>query len=277
MQKKDFSDWLVVSDIDGTLNDKYRRTVKANIEAISKFTKNGGNFTIASGRGLQSALKIYDRLDTFTPLIFLNGAGIYDNENKKLLSFQGITLKGQAIVFEITERYKTKIELAVHTDDMIYLVKPKIFGKTFTLIDKLDHKICNSLFEVPKSDWGKVTMFGNKNIIKEIKGFVDGNRDCEIKAVLTSPFTLEIINGTADKGNAVKRLAKILGIEKHRTAAIGDYYNDLDMLKTVAVPACCRKAPKEVKAISKYCACDANKGAVADFLQYLTKNYINKD
>ncbi|HZJ75461.1 MAG TPA: Cof-type HAD-IIB family hydrolase [Clostridia bacterium] len=277
MQRKDFSDWLVVSDIDGTLNDKYRRTVKANIEAISEFTKNGGNFTIASGRGLQSALKIYDRLDTNTPLIFLNGAGIYDNKNKKLLSFQSITVKGQAIVFGIAERYKAQIELAVHTHNMIYLVKPRIFGKTFTFIDKLDHKICNSLFEVPKSDWGKVTLFGNKHIINEIKIFVDGNRDCGIKAVLTSPFTLEIINASADKGNAVKRLAEILGIENHHTAAIGDYYNDLDMLTTAAISACCRKAPKEVKAISKYCACDSNKGAVADFLQYLTKNYINKD
>lgn len=276
MQNKNFSDWLVISDIDGTLNDRYRRTVKANIEAVSEFTRNGGNFTIASGRGLQSALKIYDKLDTCTPLIFLNGAGIYDNRNKKLLSFQSITVKGQAIVFGIAEKY-SKIELAVHTPDMIYLVKPKIFGKTFTFIDKLDHKICNSLFEVPKGDWGKVTLFGNKQDINKIKSFVDSTLDCEIKAVLTSSFSLEIINTTADKGNAVKRLSEILGIKMSHTAAIGDYHNDFDMLTTVAVPACCKKAPKEIKAISKYCACDANKGAVADFLQYLTKSYINKN
>ncbi len=275
MQKKEFSDWLVVSDIDGTLNNKYRRTVKANIDAAAEFTENGGNFTIASGRGLQSALKIYNKFDTKTPFIFLNGAGIYDNENKKLLSFQSITGKGQAVVFDIAERYSS-VELALHTHNMIYLIKPSIFGKSFTFIDKLSHKKCDSLFEVPRGDWGKVTMFGKKRFITEINNFVNSSNDYEVKAVLTSPFTVEIISSSVDKGVAVKKLAEIMGIKMSHTAAIGDYYNDIDMLKTVAVSASCRKAPKEVKAVSKYCACDADKGAVADFLQYLTKSYINK-
>ena len=72
------------------------------------------------------------------------------------------------------------------------------------------------------------------------------------------------------------RLAEILGIEKENIGAIGDYYNDVPMLKTVSHPACCGQAPSDIKSIVEYVACHCNKGAVADFINYLEKNYINK-
>ncbi|HOD03309.1 MAG TPA: HAD hydrolase family protein, partial [Clostridiales bacterium] len=163
------------------------------------------------------------------------------------------------------------------TRDMIYLVKPRLFGKVFTLIDSLDHKVCHSLFEVPGGDWGKITFFDKPQNIGEINSLVNRELNLGIKSVPTSRFTLEIINKNTDKGNALKKLAQMLSVDMKNTAAIGDYYNDLDMLKAVAVPACCAKAPPKVKAVSKYCACDANKGAVADFICYLTENYIAND
>ena len=49
-----FENWLVVSDIDGTLNNKFRKLPKRNYEAIKKFTDHGGNFTLASGRMISS-------------------------------------------------------------------------------------------------------------------------------------------------------------------------------------------------------------------------------
>ena len=43
--KKDYSDWLIVSDIDGTLNNKKRQTPKVNTDAIREFVhENGGRF-----------------------------------------------------------------------------------------------------------------------------------------------------------------------------------------------------------------------------------------
>ena len=57
---KTFENWLVVSDIDGTLNNKFRKLPKRNYEAIKKFTSQGGNFTLASGRMISSLKRNYD-------------------------------------------------------------------------------------------------------------------------------------------------------------------------------------------------------------------------
>ena len=45
--KTDFSDWLIVSDVDGTLNTKLRMLPERNLKAITHFVEDlGGNFTL---------------------------------------------------------------------------------------------------------------------------------------------------------------------------------------------------------------------------------------
>ena len=41
MSQKNFSNWLVVSDIDGTLNNKARKLPRRNYDAIQAFTEAG--------------------------------------------------------------------------------------------------------------------------------------------------------------------------------------------------------------------------------------------
>ena len=66
-----------------------------------------------------------------------------------------------------------------------------------------------------------------------------------------------------------EELAEILGVDREYTAAIGDYYNDWDMLKSVGFPACAGQAPKPIHDICKYVACHCNKGCVADLLRII--------
>ena len=78
-----YNKWLLVSDIDGTLNSKSMKLPENNKIAINNFVNNGGNFTLCSGRNLQSLSIHYKKLGINTPAIFLNGAGIYDFKNQK--------------------------------------------------------------------------------------------------------------------------------------------------------------------------------------------------
>ena len=55
-------------------------------------------------------------------------------------------------------------------------------------------------------------------------------------------------------------------------SAIGDYFNDYEMLKAVGLPACCGQAPQGMKKIAKLVTCHCNKGAVADLIDYIIKN-----
>ena len=72
-------------------------------------------------------------------------------------------------------------------------------------------------------------------------------------------------------------MSDMLGIEKSHVAAIGDYYNDWDMLKTVGLPACAGQAPSSIHKICKFEACHCNKGCVADLLEYIMSGDADRD
>ena len=78
-----------------------------------------------------------------------------------------------------------------------------------------------------------------------------------------------MLNEGVHKGTGVMKIAELYGIKRSHIAAIGDYFNDYDMLKTVGLPACCGQAPKAMHEIAKFHACHCNKGAVADLLEYI--------
>lgn len=58
MQGK-FSDYLLVSDMDATLLDDNHTISEENRQAIDYFIKNGGRFTVATGRMVEADSCIY--------------------------------------------------------------------------------------------------------------------------------------------------------------------------------------------------------------------------
>lgn len=273
--KEIYNKWLLVSDIDGTLNSKSMKLPENNKEAIKGFVEKGGNFTLCSGRNLQSLTIHYKKLGIDTPAIFLNGAGIYDFKEKKLLYQSLISSEGEEIILNILKKYKLA-QLTVYTPDKIYLGTIKcVYGFLIAKMDGLNYQLCKKISDIPRGIWSKASLVGPPTLVNKIKDIISDNENSKyFECFKTSPVTLEIVNKGVNKGAAVMKLAELLNIEESNTAAIGDYYNDVDMLKRVAHPVCCGQAPDDIKAISEYVACHCNDGAVADFIDYIQKNYI---
>ena len=273
--KEIYNKWLLVSDIDGTLNSKSMKLPENNKEAVRGFVEKGGNFTLCSGRNLESLTIHYKKLGIDTPAIFLNGAGIYDFKEKKYLYQSLISSDGEEIILDILKKYKL-LQLTVYTPDKIYIGTIKcIYGLIVAKIDNLNYQLCKRISDIPRGIWSKASLVGPPSLINKLKDvFSDRENSKYFECFRTSPVTLEIVNKGVNKGSAVIKLAELLNIDESNTAAIGDYYNDVDMLKRVAHPVCCGQAPDDIKAISEYVACHCNDGAVADFIDYIQTNYI---
>ncbi len=274
VNKKDYSDWLIVSDIDGTLNNKLRCTPKVNTKAIDCFVhENGGHFTLASARSVPSMRPHYLNLpDVKTPAIILNGAGIYDYEKEEMLWFNSIKESATDIVREAMKKYPF-LEIGVFAADMIYLVRPRIMSEVMMLIDCLPFKRYKTIDDVPKGNWGKIICFCPIWQVKEIRNFFSERTGDEHCLIDTGPISFDLVDKNTNKGYAVGVLSEILGIDKENISAIGDYYNDWDMLKSVSHPACAGQAPDDIKEICEFKACHCNKGAVADLIEYIKKTY----
>lgn len=274
MSNKDMSNWLVVSDIDGTLNNKFRQLPKRNFDAINRFVLEcNGHFTLASGRNVESLRKHYERLPIAgTPAIVLNGAGIYDYSQEKMLHFTPINQHAVDIVGAVFKRFPL-VEVEIVTDKMIYTLNPGLFSAAMSAADKLSHKRYKRFEDVPRENWGKVIFLGLPPLISQIRKYIGTLSNTGANFMSSSISSFEMLEQGVHKGTALLKIAEMYNIEHKNTAAIGDYFNDYDMLKTVYLSASCGQAPKALKAITKYHACHCNRGAVGDLLEYLMDRY----
>ena len=278
--EKTFENWLVVSDIDGTLNNKIRRLPQRNYDAIKTFTEHGGNFTLASGR-LQSSLeRNYNRITPNQPAVVLNGAGLYDYRQQKMIWRSTIGKKGREFVKYIYKEFDDifkSVDIGVYFDDYVYIVKSGLLSKATVHIDKARHEYVSSIDEVPEDGWMKVIFWSNPVTIAKLNNMIKRMDNPDANFMLSSLLTLEMLQKDTHKGVGIMHLADMLGIEKSHVAAIGDYYNDWDMLKTVGLPACAGQAPSAIHKICKFEACHCNDGCVADLLEYIMSGQADED
>lgn len=269
----DYSDWLVVSDIDGTLNNKFRKLPRNNYNAILDFTQKGGHFTLASGRAVSSLERNYRRVTPNCPAVVLNGAGIYDYDRHKMLWRSTIGPEGRSFVQEVYEKYAGpfhRVDIGIFFDDHVYIVRSGVLSLGQMFFDKTSHEV-TTLDKVPEEGWMKVIFWSNPLTILKLKNYLKNTDSHDLTFMASSPWSLEMLQKGTNKGTAVLRLGEMLGVPKEHIGAIGDYYNDEEMLKTVAIPACAGQAPKDLKAICKYVACHCNRGCVADFIGYIRR------
>lgn len=274
--KIDLSEWLLASDIDGTLNNKARNLVVRNYDMIHRFINDyGGNFTLASGRSPESMRKHFKRLDIADgKAIVLNGAGIYDYAEEKMVWQSPMNERCIDMVRKSVKKFPT-LAFQVITDKYVYLFRPTASARILAINAKLPIKYYYNFEAIPKENWYKVIYTAIPPAINQVKKFIESLSKTTENLMLSSAWSYEMVNEDTNKGVAVLKLADILGVDHSKTAAIGDYFNDYEMLKKVALPACCGQAPQGMKDIAKFVAGHCNQGAVADLIEYIIKNHSN--
>ena len=275
MDNKPLSGWLIASDIDGTLNTKLRKLPKRNREAIRRFVYDlGGHFMLASGRSIESMRSHFENLNLNTGYAaFANGAGVYDYQSEKILWVHYLDESASSMIVDAAKRFP-HAKLQVLTTDECRLVRPDLAARLLANTSKLKQIDYKSADEVPKGDWCKVIFTGLPPVINRLDRFVtEQNGGDRSNLMRSSVASFEVVPKGTNKGVAVMKVAEILGVEQKNTAAIGDYFNDYEMLKAVGLPACCGQAPQGLKEIAKLVTCHCDRGAVADLIEYIIAQY----
>ncbi len=273
-----FDGCLLACDIDGTLllSDYLP---PENLEKIKYFVSEGGAFSLATGRTAGAISTVTSRIPNIAPSIVANGSMIYDVQNDKALYEIFVPSEDRHIVKKVIDGCKT-VGIEIHS------------GKNVLVVNKnqetIDHENYENLTALPLDyetalsyNWNKVLyLFTNddeagcvKKIISKIK---HGSQFVDTSAVIDGRrrYYYEHVPKDVSKATSLKLLCEILGIKKGCCFAIGDYYNDLEMIKTADIGAALIDSPDDVKAAATTVVCEAQNGAVAEFIDYLTERKL---
>lgn len=264
-----FKNYLLVSDIDGTLL-KNGVIPKRNIEAIDYFIKESGKFSIASGRSIEAVRPINKKSHCNAPSVVYNGAFVYDYEADKAVWQTELSDKAKLILEPIMDKFPT-IGVEVHSGKKLYVVRSSKEVEDHIAYESITSENID-LADVMRFPWTKsILMTNDQEIMNELQQFADSLMPDNAYFLRTDIPYYELTSINADKAKGIARLKDYLGKE-YKVCAIGDYYNDLEMLKHADIACCVKDSPQEVKAESDYIACKCSDGAVADFIEYLAKS-----
>ena len=64
---------------------------------------------------------------------------------------------------------------------------------------------------------------------------------------MSNTIYFEMLPKGTTKGTALQKLCDMINVDISDTIAVGDYYNDIELLKTAGLSVCVDNAPQEIK------------------------------
>lgn len=264
-----FSGCLLASDIDGTLVSD-GRIPERNIEAIRRFTDEGGLFTLATGRSIESARRYAEMAGINCSAIVFNGAIGYDFGEERTLWREFLPESAKALIPPILERFPD-IGLEVHSGRNLFVLNHTPDVDRHVVYEKID-VIDASFADVQKEEWTKVLFaMGQNDRLAELHAYCEQLSVTGCYFLKTADCYYELTCDGVSKGAALTRLGTLMGVPPERTFAIGDYYNDTELVEAAGVGCFVETAPEELLELADYVACSCEKGAVADFIDELSQ------
>ena len=273
-----FENCLLACDIDGTLLISDYLPPE-NVKAIEFFISEGGAFSLSTGRTVGAVSTVTSRIKNLSPSIVANGSMIYDFSKETALYEEFVPSEDRYIVKRVLEACPT-VGVEIHSVKQVLVVNSNIETVDHEKYENLD-ALSLDYESALRYNWNKVLyLFANDDEAKTVKQTISlcehNSQFVDTTAVIDGRrrYYYEHVPKGVSKATALVKLCKILNINKGNLFAIGDYYNDLEMIKIADVGAALAESPDEVKAVAKKVVCEAKNGAVAEFIDYLTERKI---
>ena len=229
-----FDGILLCTDLDGTLFRDDKTVSRENLDAIEHFKREGGSFAFITGRMPFYVGKVYDIVRPNVPYGCANGGAVYDGERGVYVHTSRMP-EGALDLIAAVEEHFPHIGIEVSTYDTAYFYRDNKMMEIFRQITRLPNT---------RADYREITepiakvllTADHPEEILTLGEFLCAHPLAERFALVSSESHLfEVEPKEAQKGNGLAKMAAHLGIDMKRTVAVGDYDNDVTMLRAAGV------------------------------------------
>lgn len=242
---------MVVSDMDGTLLNRYGQISPGNLDAIRSLEERGIEFVIASGRDYSGVYPILDEHRLTCEAILGNGSQYVDRAGKILMS----CYMDKAVVKDVAGIFKSRnIPYMIFATDGFYTGYEPSFvrdmfiergrrrfggnGEEFEKGGKKEYMPCNRLQKIDDFDR---FLSGDLEIIK-VEAFAMESHELEeareslknipgISFLSSLEDNVEVTDKEAQKGYILEKVIRMKGLSKEEVMVIGDGMNDLSLFQ----------------------------------------------
>jgi Cof subfamily protein (haloacid dehalogenase superfamily) len=264
---------LIALDLDGTLIDDDLVLPERTRQAIVGALDRGVAVSIATGRMSRSALRYARELGLTDPIVAYQGAlirempAVDDGRVGRLLVHRPLAA---AVAREAIE-WTRSIGLDPHINHLErFIIRAAdaraedysaFLGGRAVLVDDLLAWVRRPVSKVIAVSEGPT----DESILHLARERFAGRADVTI----SHPRFLEFLRPGVSKGAAVRWLARRAGVPLGAVLAIGDQFNDLEMIAAVGHGAAMPDAPLPVRAAARYVAAPIGEAGAAQLIEQL--------
>ena len=262
---------LIAMDLDGTLNNDQKVITKKTKAALMAAQRKGIRLALASARPSPGLFKERDILrlqDHKGILMSYNGGRIVDAETGKVLFETSMDLEetkqvlrkledlpvtpilDDGVQFYVTDKNGYKVDYECKNNNMLC-------SEVGNLADFLTFAPIKILMSVQPEELAEVQ--------KQIADFLPES----LTVVQTAAFYLEVIPRIINKGQGIRDICKVLGIEPTEVVSFGDAANDIPMLEAAGMGVAMGNAQQAVKQAADMVTLSNNEDGIAAALEKL--------
>lgn len=260
---------LVAIDLDDTLLDStlsISGPCKSNIRAARE---KGVIITLATGRMYSSALPFALQLEVDVPLITYQGALVKNSQTQQVLYYQPLAPDMAVAVLKYFQ--KAGVHYHSYFNDQLCLESRSEEGMDYAQLAGVEPLIVPSLVDACRQGQEALKIMAvnrDQERLLEMEKDLKHIYGSSLHITRSKPYYLEIMNPQANKALALKTLAEHFGIQQREVMALGDSYNDMEMIKWAGLGVAMGNAPAEVKRVADFVTASNDEDGVAQALQY---------
>lgn len=231
---------LVALDVDGTLLNSQGKIPARHKEIIQRAQESGIHVVLATGRYYMQTVGIIDELNYQGILVTNDGSLIVDAKSKQIIKENSFSIND---VSSFIKACQTRdIQFAVVTAFNYYI--ETISKEHVENCEK--HGVIYSQYNDILNLSESVMKFSIMDTSK-VGGWQDQILPANLRIRIDGEFWKEYMHCDATKTNGLKEILHRLNINSSEMIAIGDFYNDLDMIEYAGMGIAMGNAPEDVK------------------------------
>ena len=239
---------LVAVDLDGTLLDSSRQVSARNRQAIKDMLDAGRIFSISTGRPLQGITTFIDMIGADLPVIIYNGAMAITSKTKTILHECAMEGAPAEAVVRFGREHGTNV--FVYAGGELYVAEINQPVKDYMKVIGIAPNVTHDLSKIAAKGVTKVLFRDTPDKIAALQNAIKPHFEGKVNYFTSWPNLLEFVNINTSKGVAMQKIGEHYGIAQTEMMAIGDSYNDADMIRYAALGVAMGNAPQQIKDIA---------------------------
>ena len=269
---------IVALDLDGTLLDSQKRLTPVCRDALARTADAGVEIVPTTGRFFGMMPEAVRDLPFVRYAITINGAEVFDRREGRAIVREEIPLAMAIEIMKMLDRHDVIYDCyrsdwgwmtasmqeraADYATDEHYLAMVRGFRRP---VPELKAHLAETAAE---GDVQKIMLFSRRSpesAALALRSLADEVAAAfpQISVTSSTRNNLELNIRSANKGNALRRLAEHLGLTLANCMSFGDGLNDLSMIEAAGVGIAMANAVPEVKSAAKYIAPSNDEDGVA--------------